>query len=390
MVAQKGRQGQFPQLRLLTSRPSTAIPPSGCYTGTRAPFKASFVDPYPLRNRLQPEGTSMSEMLSARQMRYKGLVTASRLIAPELLAMERELTTTKWFGYRFMSPLEATDLFRVRYQAACQAYVRRNLDIEVAKRYKGVASVRPAASSGEFTQLWIARQRADAFCMPYESYLAFCFHFAGRRMRGLPPRPGQLHATDKTAVAWNAEFNKWRTTNDKPELDQFLPPFQYRVEAFSGLPAQVAFREYIFRHAKAGIEPWERVMGRWCLAKRVIPIWRFRPVLDRRLFASAVEWLTAHRSLLPSEFDPFVAPSPEAFWPTCFGVPGARDSNAAACVACPISPGCGKLAKLVSEGVRVQTGSCDPVGDRKRAINAARVAKFRAGQKAAATPAVLS
>ena len=325
----------------------------------------------------------MSETpFSVRQIRHQALVTASKFIDPKLLEKERELTTTKWFGYRFMSPLEATELFRVLYQAACQSYVRKNIDIEVAKIYKGVASVRPLASSGEFTQLWKARQRADAFCMPYESYLAFCFHFAGRRIRNLPPRPGQLHPNDKAAVAWNAEFNKWRTINDKPELDQFLPPVQYRLEAFSGLPAQVAFHEYIFSHAEAGAEPWERVMGRWCLAKRVIPIWKFRPVLGRRPFASATGWLSTHRSHLPSQFDPFVAPTAEEFWPTCFGVPGARDPNAASCLVCRVSPGCEKLADLVSRGVMAKAGSIDPVGDAKRAKTAIRVAKFRAKEKA--------
>jgi hypothetical protein len=118
-----------------------------------------------------------------------------------------------------------------------------------------------------------------------------------------------------------------------------LPPVQYRLAAFSGLPAQVAFHEYIFRHAEAGTESWQHAMGRWCLAKRVIPIWKFRPVLGPRLFASAVEWLTTQRSLWPSQFDPFVAPTAEEFWPTCFGVPGARDPNAASCLACPVSPG---------------------------------------------------
>jgi hypothetical protein len=320
---------------------------------------------------------------SVRQIRHQALTTASRFIDPKLLEKERELTTTKWFGYRFMSPLEATELFRMLYQAACQSYVRKNIDIEVAKIYKGVASVRPLAPNGEFTQLWIARQRADAFCMPYESYLAFCFHFAGRRTRSLPPRPGQLHANDKTAAAWTAEFNKWRTTNDKPELDQFLPPVQYRLEAFSGLPAQVAFHEYIFSHAEAGAEPWERVMGRWCLAKLVIPIEKFQSVMGDGLFASAIEWLTTHRSLLPTEFDPFVAPTAEEFWPTCFGVPGARDPNAASCLACPVSRGCEKLANLVSCGVMAETGSVDPVGDAKRATTAIRVSKWRARKKAA-------
>lgn len=45
--------------------------------------------------------------------RVRDNITALRLVMPDVLMRERERAHTKWYAYRFMSPLEATKLLRI-------------------------------------------------------------------------------------------------------------------------------------------------------------------------------------------------------------------------------------------------------------------------------------
>lgn len=115
-----------------------------------------------------------------------------RTIMPDVLARERELANSKWFAYRFMSPLAATKLFADLYRKGVKAYVRKHRDIEEAEKANGIANNIFSQASGSLTQLWQARQKTDELGLPYDLLIDFGFHFASRRRWRHTPRPIQL------------------------------------------------------------------------------------------------------------------------------------------------------------------------------------------------------
>jgi hypothetical protein len=126
--------------------------------------------------------------------RFFDAVEAGKHLAHSVLARERELTSSKWFGYRMMSPLAATKLFYETYLEARVHFVKTEQDIGLLGRL----TLRPfdRISGALFAAAWTARQRADEYAIPYEFYLDFAHHFWGRRSGGgrqRAPQINQLH-----------------------------------------------------------------------------------------------------------------------------------------------------------------------------------------------------
>jgi hypothetical protein len=62
------------------------------------------------------------------------------------LAPERDLHARKWFDYRFMSPSEATAIFRVEYEKVCPA--GRLVLRELVNAVSSASTMRPAPPNG--------------------------------------------------------------------------------------------------------------------------------------------------------------------------------------------------------------------------------------------------
>jgi len=166
---------------------------------------------------------------------HRDTVEMSRLIMPDVIERERELAHSKWFPYRFISPLRATKHFADLYRDGYKAYVRANVDAETSEKVKGLSLQIFNKPTGNLTQLWKARQRADDLGVPYELLISFGFLFASRRTWKNPPRPVQLFGTKESEVAWPAEFNKYRDEHLPLALDGLSGPAQYRTENYRGL-----------------------------------------------------------------------------------------------------------------------------------------------------------
>lgn len=200
-----------------------------------------------------------------RRIRFEELTKSACIEPADLLILEREFLLTKWFEYRFTSPLGATMHFAECYRAALHAYVRRHIDVDVAKRVKGVMSI-PTTSTREFTSLWKARQFADKFLVPYGTYLSFWFDFAARRTRKFAPRPNQLHPGKTLEEAWWPEFVKFIEDSAAGIVSDIAGPMAYRFEAFTHLPAQVNLRNFFMDEAVVSSRPWHYFMGQWSVA----------------------------------------------------------------------------------------------------------------------------
>ena len=317
----------------------------------------------------------MNPMLPQNRLgRLNALVNASKIIERPHLLKERDLLTRKWFAYRFMSPLEATLQFGRLYNEARRASFRMNVDVETAGRLKDLPLSVPVANDGSFTQLWIARQRADEIGAPYEDYLEFCFEFANRRKRRHAPRPNQLHANERTAEAWLAEYEKFM--NDRiglaaPKL-QDMP--QYRLFNNQRLPAQLNLKEFIKNEISESSASLPRLAELWTVERQLFPLLGFRNLMPKYMFTDLVQALKSRRD---EKSGRGVLPPPEAFWQACFGVPGAQDTRSAPCALCPQSKSCTSMAGTVNRALKNAVGSTDPVGDKKREQQRVRTTKSR-------------
>ena len=105
-----------------------------------------------------------------------------------------------------MSPVQATLVFISAYQAAFKTSFRSNIDKNHQSLCWASNPAKLVSAPGEFTRVWIARQRADGLGMNYPGIFGFAFRFANDRKRKMLPRPNQLHPTVRSAVAWDAKM----------------------------------------------------------------------------------------------------------------------------------------------------------------------------------------
>lgn len=318
--------------------------------------------------------------------RLRSLCTATRLISPSVLSNERELINTKWYAYRFMSPLEATLEFGKAYQSALKHYIQVNIDFGLSETVNGIDLSIPTKPNRVFTQLWLARQEADRRGIPYDAYLEFCFDFAGARQRKMAPMPNQLGPNKATSEAWETKFAQFLENRLEHIIRTAKLPDQYRFEAFRGLPAQVALRNFILKFIETSGRPQHLEVADWCGVKRIIPIRSATVSQNRHLIHRAISILQQDRSagILPKNPSPLSAITEVDYWPSCVGVPFAKSDAAPECSTCPIGHVCEALAnRALAVCGKPQDVDADAASvDRERAMTRERVRKHRAKAKA--------
>jgi hypothetical protein len=290
-------------------------------------------------------------------------VRAVLTIMPDVLARERELASTKWFAYRFMSPFAATRLFADLYREGVKAYVRQHRNIEEAEKANGIANNIFSQASGSLTQLWRARQKADELGLPYDLLIDFGFHFVGRRRWRSTPRPVQLFGSKNSDVAWPLEIKKYVDDRLPAALNRMPVLPQYQVENYRGLAVQDEFRDYVLDDLKTGDSNWSTKIGNACVGRRHVPLrsaMQLVPATERAAIASSIR----------VDLDVgMLAPPPEehvtglALAPACIGIPGARDESSSNCQSCPFNATCRSLVDRAAELLIDRFGTASPLAD---------------------------
>lgn len=325
--------------------------------------------------------------------RLADILEASKLIKPDDLADERDVANLKWFRYRFMSPLAATRHFAKLYTAGLRAHVRRHYDAQLAERVSGLSANIFSGPSGSLTQLWQARQRADALGVPYELLIEFAFDFASRRKWRKPPRPIQLFGTKNSDLAWRAEFEKFKRERYPDALMRLCDLPQYRIEKYRGLTAQNDLRLALNALISERPEKWASVIRRYCIETRHLPLLPIMRRVPAELRKGVISDVRHDREHSPIEPAPVESLREIAFVPSCFGIPAAHDPGCEHCTFCPFNERCGRLARDAREKLLKAHGTISPVkhdADEKRRKadrERQRAHRLRKGEaKAAATP----
>lgn len=306
-----------------------------------------------------------------------------KVIPPEHLVAEAELMLTKWPAYRFMSPLEATDLFHAAYVDGYKQYHRKNKDLDEAEEIQIGEKLKRHKQTAHYTQVWIARQKADVLGLPYPEYIEFVFKFAGERKdRKYAPQPNQLGPNHKTKDAWHAKFNDfWDDDRYKLGLSRMEALPQYAVEFDFGLPAQRRYRGELLDLGARPEVRFDDFYAQYVTVRGNLNVDDCKSIADSDILAKAE--LSAQRDLEDGlrEVREYSLPKAQEFYQSCFGIPGVDASDALTCGCCPHFATCDAARTEALERVKAATGSTNPIAEKRKADMRKRVAKHRARKK---------
>ncbi|UWF66293.1 MULTISPECIES: hypothetical protein [unclassified Brucella] len=327
-----------------------------------------------------------------KQQRLSDNNLACQVIDRNILARELELIDTTWFGYRFMSPWQRTQLFEKSYSAArTKALAGRTSTAQAAamKPY----SVDWTKQSRELTKLWKARQRADELCLPYDELCRKAFEFTELADRKNVCLPEQLipdwHNKNQIEfkqlwrehIYGGIEEERWLAFT---RLDDAATPF--RREHFKGLKAQTGMHEYLIEERKRQSKSFEQFILQYNCKKRLLN----REAIEKILLQSNNP--KRHFDLTKLAVDnwkqagqPYSAPvrnkTSVCLLQGCYGLMHCYDKQSD-CSVCPLQQAC----KEASEQCEFETcgaiGGVDPVTELKRMKAAER--KRRSRRKIAA------
>lgn len=314
-------------------------------------------------------------------------IRACRFIPPHLLAAERDLMPQKWFAYRFATPWQATQHFADLYREGFKSYNRVHKDIHEAEKCMALPARIFTHPNHYLTQLWQARQRADALGLPYELLIEFGFEFAGRRKRQRTPTPLQLFPSEEAAEAWWSELNKFLEMRLPIALSTLAGAPQYRTEHYRGLPAQDDFRAAIVDHVTESTGLWSSKVGAACIRERFLPLEIGIELVPENQRASVLSDIERDQDLGMLMPQPLEELPPLSFLPSCTGLPAARDPSSGLCMACPNAESCSNLVRAVNGEMVSRHGSVSPVKDaqdrKRREGTKNRVRAYRARQREA-------
>ncbi len=303
--------------------------------------------------------------------------TATRLSRTQV-AIEAELNTTKWFDYRFLTPMQATELFSKSYAEKYRLKFGRNVDSSQASKTSGTRSHRWDSSSRELSSFWVARQFADSMGIPYDYFIEPAMQALMDIGYKRIPRPNQLYAAKTRRLICTKAHEHWTEWTETARLMWSELP-QYHIDVFRGLPAQIAHQDWIVKQLKARHARPEHI-GEMCFVNAVLCPDRAEEEFGSEKLERARMHVVDYRT---AEMRAKIDVPDTDYKPGCYGVAGAMDPNAETCGACKELNACGKFASNLSRMVIQKCGTSDPVDDRRRRQQRDRTRRFR--EKRAAT-----
>jgi len=290
----------------------------------------------------------------------------------DTLLVEPDLRDLMWVQYRYMSPLERTELFTQEYIAAYRrAHARYCGDADTAAKKQPVDEVFVRNDMGDMNCLWYARATADALGVPYDMYLDAVMDGKLRNGKWIePPLPNQLYARVDPA--------RLRDRPTPAEISGRLygPGWDSRffADAYCGDPVQEAALTLLRVDVWGAPSPAARLSE--YLVRRAISETRARAMFGQDL----VDAVTIGGGQ-PSE-PTVVAVSP--YQPNCFGYP--QGADASPCFTCSHVQDCWQYKERVRAALVAATGTDNPRLAREREQTAARQRAWYAKHKQAPKP----
>lgn len=294
--------------------------------------------------------------------RIDDVVRMRSILHPKDWQDESQLMMTRWFDYRFMSPLDATLLFGRHYIAGLRSHMRKHFDAERAGEVAGIKEGLPAARATWFTGLWRARARTDAIFVPYDLLINFSFDFSANRKRFWNMLPQQLHASQKNAEAWWALFHE-RVEDELPvRMKRVGETPHYRIENDLDLPPQRHFRNLMLsemRHENRMLA--EQIADR-VLVKRHLTLDQglslVAPNADRNEVEQRAKAIAEDRAW---EVQSIQKLDEADLLPSCFAIAEAIDESREPCGNCVLASSCKQAAGEAIEITIRRKGSASPV-----------------------------
>ncbi|MET4200746.1 hypothetical protein [Bradyrhizobium sp. LA6.12] len=286
-------------------------------------------------------------------------------------SQEHSLMTTKWFGYRFMHPMDATNLFAEQYLQAYRRKWARNFATNEAAEKLAFHRGNWRSSKTEFTACWKARQFVDRLGLPYDFFCEHALEFFLRRGYQKPPRPNQLYCERNAPPLAEYIAEVWTAHNEAYFMVSNLP--QYHLSNFSAHLNQYAHQDWVVRvvrerHMKPAL------IARVCQELKLLPLDRayfeFGP---RRVELALEEAVTA----------PAVAAAlkTQELRPSCFAILHAFARENQTCAECPFAEHCERVTEKLGKHIAQKCGDTDPVRARTRSLTRDRVRRLRQRRK---------
>lgn len=164
---------------------------------------------------------------------------------------EADLYRTKWWDYRMLHPIEATEKFEEAYRHELKASRERVKSIEGSSYSRHLHYPHFLENSKQaITGMWNARRAVDAEGIPYRFYCRAAFRYAERRNYSFMPTPAQIvstniHVNDDLSM-FDSVVEQWKEYQKKHFVCSEHK--HYTNAAFTGTLSQCQHRSHILKH----------------------------------------------------------------------------------------------------------------------------------------------
>lgn len=186
-------------------------------------------------------------------------------IPDSIRVQESKLYTRKWFDYRDLLPIQATQEFADCYVRVYKDYYAKTRDLGMSDSVQHALDTNNVRHSQSLNVLTKARQCADIIGCKYDFYLRFAFErFLHRAWRYLP-RPNQLYSEELVLDARDHWSLTKKTSLQLAEKERFL------VVNYTGHPDQDAYHAYLIEQVRSREHP-EMSLGRVLFREKQLPV----------------------------------------------------------------------------------------------------------------------
>lgn len=310
----------------------------------------------------------MSHKNHSLDRRFADSLMAAMHISSALLSAERMLATTKWFDYRFLTPMAATqrfaDIFREQYKQKYAQY----FDVAESEYKRGIGKdILFENAPQTITSLWTARQHADRLGVPYELFISFAMNHLMDRVYTKVPLSNQLYSEHALA----AVEMRWNEFEENMLLRTVYDP-RYLSEHYKSLPAQNAYIKYQLNAVRRRLKSDSNyLLAGVCFDYKTLPI----DIAENELGADVVNKARSNAGYSEPIFHGDIDVTD--LRPSCHSVPAAYSANSMECKECVTQEECHNAVNSVKNALVRVVGNDDPVRDRVRKQAAERQRRRR-------------